>query len=84
MPLTITEIEEKTKLLIQEMKQSSSGPLEKELISSGYLDSFDIISLIDRLEKAFGITVSGEEIIMENFEDTESIAKLIANKKEGA
>ena len=53
------EIKEKVIMLIKELKQSSSGIPEKELISSGFLDSSDIISLVDRLEKAFGITVSG-------------------------
>lgn len=78
------EIKEKVIMLIKELKQSSSGIPEKELISSGFLDSFDIISLVDRLEKAFGITVSGDDIVMENFEEVESIAQLVVRKKGGA
>lgn len=48
-----------------------------DFVSSGYLDSFDIITLISELENAFGISISALDIIPENFCSIEAIEKLV-------
>lgn len=46
-------------------------------IEEGFLDSFDIVSLVNELEQNFSIVIDGIEIIPENFASIESIKALI-------
>ena len=62
--------------IIKDFKQVQVLP-EQKLVSSGFLDSFDIINLIDRLERRFNITVGGEDFNLNNFDDVASITSLI-------
>ena len=50
-------------------------------IDSGYLDSFDIITLICDLENAFDIKINGSLIVPENFQSVDSILNLVKNSK---
>jgi acyl carrier protein len=50
------------------------------LIESGILDSFGIQILIDSLEKDFAIKVSDVELIPENFESIDAIARFVEEK----
>lgn len=45
------------------------------LIQNGILDSFDIVQLIDGLDQAFGISISGLDLTQENFESVDAIMK---------
>ncbi len=49
-----------------------------DFIEDGYLDSFDIVTVIDELEKSFGIIVDGLEVIPENFATVETIEDLVS------
>ena len=53
--------------------------LEKDVdfIEEGMLDSFDIVSLVDSLDTEFCISISGVDILPENFSSVESIIKLL-------
>lgn len=48
-------------------------------IEEGWLDSFDIISLVSDLEAEFDIKISGEQITPENFCGLEAIIFVIQN-----
>lgn len=48
------------------------------LLDSGVIDSFDIVDLIGEIEERFGLEVDGDDIIPENFESVDAIAKLIS------
>jgi acyl carrier protein len=50
------------------------------LIESGIIDSFGIMSLISFIEKEFGIRISNNELVPENFENIAKIANLVENK----
>lgn len=45
------------------------------LLESGIVDSLGILEIVAFLEKEFGITISDEELVPENFESIESLAK---------
>ena len=46
-------------------------------IEEGMLDSFDVVSLVDSVDREFGISINGIDIVPENFATVESIAKLV-------
>jgi len=48
------------------------------LVDDGLLDSFEIVMLTTELEKEFGISVPGDEILPDNFASLASIATLVA------
>ncbi|GEM_PF-116414 len=73
-----TEIEQ----IIKELKQTQQLLAEQKLVSTGFLDSFDVINLIDRLEKRFQITIGGEDFNLTNFDDIPSIVSLIQKLQE--
>ncbi len=47
------------------------------LVSSGILDSLDIMSLIMDLERAFEIEIDPEDVLSENFESVDAITALV-------
>ena len=49
-------------------------------ILDGFLDSFDIVTLVDELDKEFKISIDGKDIIPENFANLNSIKNLLNNK----
>ena len=46
-------------------------------IEEGMLDSFDVISLVSELDNKYGIEISGEDVIPENFSSVEAIEALL-------
>lgn len=51
--------------------------LDRDLLASGILDSFDIVNLVVALEEALGISIDVELVSPENFQTAESIIKMI-------
>jgi acyl carrier protein len=51
-------------------------------ISDGMLDSFDIITLVSELDKNYGISIRGVDIVPENFQNVRTIEALL--RKHGA
>ncbi|MCR5581251.1 MAG: hypothetical protein K6F66_06640 [Pseudobutyrivibrio sp.] len=52
-----------------------------KLITSGFLDSFGIISMLETLESTFDVVISLEDVELSAFETIESIAGMINAKK---
>lgn len=50
------------------------------LITGGYIDSFDIVSLISVLESEFNITLPFDDLDLEDFDTVSSIAGIIESK----
>lgn len=47
------------------------------LVDGGYLDSFDIITLVTELNEQFDIDIPVEDIVTENFDSVDAILALI-------
>ncbi len=73
------EVKQKILNLLKEKKTDVVIPEDTSvnLLDSGVIDSFDIVDLIGSLEEMFGIEVDGDDIIPENFESIDAIARLV-------
>ena len=47
------------------------------LVTGGYLKSFDVLTLVSEIEMEFGKEIPVEQVVPENFESLESIMALI-------
>lgn len=52
-----------------------------DFIEQGYLDSFDVVTLVAELEEAFSVSISALDIIPENFASVVSICELVQRSK---
>ena len=79
----MTDIQAKIAGLLKEKKSNAAIPEDayENLLDSGIIDSFDIVDLIDSLENLFGIQIDGDDIIPENFESIDAIARLVEKSR---
>ncbi len=68
---------EKLMKILQEVKPGVVYEGKTDLIDSGVLDSFDVITLVAELNEAYEIDIPVEEIVEENFNSVEAIYSLI-------
>lgn len=52
----------------------------QDFINDGYLDSFDVVTLVTELDEQFGISIDGVDIVPENFKNIQSIKALLQKK----
>lgn len=50
---------------------------EVDFIEEGMIDSFDLISLVSTLDEEFRISISGLDVIHQNFSSVDSIVALL-------
>ena len=53
-----------------------------DFFEEGMLDSFDLVALVSELDRTFGISIDGLDILPENFSSVDAIAGLLV--KNGA
>jgi acyl carrier protein len=46
-------------------------------IADGMLDSFDMVTLVATLDKAYGISIEGVDIVPEHFQNLTALASLL-------
>ena len=68
-------IQEKVIAILQEVKPTRDLNGIEDIIEGGYLDSFELMSLISLLSEGFGIEIGFDEIVPENFN---SVAAMVA------
>jgi len=51
--------------------------VESNFIEHGLLDSFDVINLVTELDKHYGISIDGTDILPENFTSINTIKNLV-------
>ena len=52
-----------------------------DFIANGMLDSFDMITLVATLDKEYGISIDGVDIVPENFNNLQTIETLLRRYK---
>lgn len=50
---------------------------EVNLLSSGIIDSFEIVNLVVELEEAFDIEIDPELVVPDNFQTLDAIVKMV-------
>lgn len=48
-----------------------------DFFEEGILDSFDLVTLVAALDRTYGISIDGMDIVPENFSTVEAIEKLL-------
>jgi acyl carrier protein len=73
-----------TSLVVRVIRESSGREValayEDALISTGYLDSMTMVSLIIELQAEFGVQFDVSDMSVENFESVRAISKLVQSR----
>lgn len=48
-----------------------------DFVGDGFLDSFDVVTLVTELETSFGVSITGTDILPENFRSLPAIESLL-------
>lgn len=72
---------EKLKTTLMELFPAIDFDKEKHLYSDGILDSFAMVEIVSVLADEFGVYLSMEYLVPENFESIESIWKMVQDLK---
>ncbi len=63
--------------ILQEVKPTKDLSEFEDIVESGYIDSFELMTLITMLDEHFGVEIDIEEIIPENFNSAAAMADMI-------
>ena len=72
------EMEEKIYSILEELRPEFDFRSSENFVEDGYLDSFDVVTLVAEIEEKFNILIDGLEVLPENFETVEAICELIS------
>lgn len=70
-------MKEKIIEILTELRPEFDFTEDVNFIEEGMLDSFDVVSLVDEIESAFGVAISGTDVIPENFCNIDAISDTI-------
>ncbi len=73
---------DKLLMILEELNPEVDFSAETALIDDGILDSFDIVTLVAELDDQFGVPVSAEDLIPENFNSAAAIYAMIQRLQE--
>ncbi len=74
-------MEQKIVDLLRELDDEIPNDTQVDLLDAGVIDSFDIANIVSMLEEYFGIEISAEDILPENFSSVERMATLVRKCK---
>lgn len=63
--------------ILEDIRPDIDFDSAESLVDGNILDSFDIITLVSRINEELGIEISVEELIPENFNSKKAMEKLI-------
>lgn len=68
--------------MLKELRPEFDFRESEDYVEDGFLDSFDIISLVSMLEERYHVSIDGLDIIPENFCTVDAMVRLL--QKSGA
>jgi acyl carrier protein len=66
--------------LFEEKLNVGAPSVDTDLIGAGLLDSLALVELMSLLEETFGVSISIDDIELENFRSIASIASFVADR----
>lgn len=69
--------------ILKEIRPEFDFSGSQDFFEDGMLDSFDMVLLVSELDKNFGISIAGLDIVPENFRNLEAIQALIDRYQQG-
>jgi acyl carrier protein len=67
--------------MLKEIKPTKDLTNVTDIVEGGYMDSFELMSLIARLGDDFGIEIDVDEITPENFNSVDAITAMVTRLK---
>lgn len=69
-----------TKVLevLQQIRPEFDFTASENFVEDGMLDSFDVVTLVSDLDRAYGISIAGTDIVPENFSSVPRIEQLLS------
>ena len=67
--------------ILEDIKPNVDFKTCTDLIDGGYLDSFDILSIVSELNEAFDIEITPRDIVPENFNSAEALWEMVCRLK---
>jgi acyl carrier protein len=58
--------------------------IDTDLVGTGLLDSLALVELLAQLEETFGVSISADDLELENFRSITSIAGFVARRTAGS
>lgn len=71
-----------TSEILKEIRPDFDFSASNDFLADGMLDSFDMVTLVAALDKNYGISIPGTDIVPENFLNLQTIEALL--RKTGA
>jgi methoxymalonate biosynthesis acyl carrier protein len=68
--------------ILREIRPEFDFSASNDFLADGMLDSFDVVTLVSALDKTWGISIEGTDIVPENFKNLQAIEALL--RKSGA
>lgn len=63
--------------ILKEIRPEFDFTTSSDFMADGMLDSFDMVTLVAALDKTYGISIPGTDIIPENFQNIGAIEVLL-------
>jgi acyl carrier protein len=63
--------------ILKEIRPEFDFTASSDFIADGMLDSFDMVTLVSTLDKTYGISIQGTDIVPENFKNLATIEALL-------
>jgi len=63
--------------ILKEIRPEFDFSASSDFITDGMLDSFDMMTLVATLDKTYGISIQGTDIVPENFQNLKTIEALL-------
>lgn len=70
-------MKDKIKEVLENIRPEFDFADSENFLEDGLLDSFDLITLVSSLDQTFGISIEGTEMTPENFQNIDTIEKLV-------
>jgi len=63
--------------ILKEIRPEFDFNASSDFIADGMLDSFDMMTLVATLDKTYGISIQGTDIVPDNFKNLQTIGALL-------